>query len=190
MVTIKVEKGFNIDPNAGRTMSKRIQAHVNAAFREGVRSFIDGMLERISVDSGMSGATLLPLAGGVLHRRWVATAIASGKKKKGRLDFYGKFGTNNGPWRSRSLGAKVGGRGYSITKLQDNNWSGEFLFRITAFQHFYHESSGNTKGSRKEPSHNWQSIEHGTNEFTKTYHAELDRRLSQGDILEMLLNGN
>ena len=186
MLVIKVEKRFEINPGAAHVMKSYVRDRINTCFNDGVRAFVDEVLRKIKVDSGMTGASLLPLAGQVRHARFVTQAIASGKKKKGHQTLSAPFENNNGPFRSRRLGARLGRDAYSLKHLDGANWSGEFLFRIVVFQHFYHEATGNTASGRA-TSGNWRSLEAGMEAFKNTYRKQLKARLTEGYLMGLLL---
>ena len=85
----------------------------------------------MSVDTGMSVATLSPLAKAVRAGVTVESKMVGGYFKKGHQNLYGKWSNNNARFKSREIGRKLGheGSGYKMI-FGNNGLQFEFTFNL------------------------------------------------------------
>lgn len=118
-------------------------------FRGAIKAFITAAADRIHVDTGMSLASLIPLARELRAGKFVEAQIAAQQKNEFRLgytDMNGVYHANQE--RSPEHGESLGEDAYAITIRADNSLRARFMFKIPVFQYSYHEDR-------------WQSILYG-----------------------------
>jgi hypothetical protein len=143
---------------------------LNHVWRICIRAFLEAVAQRIAVDTGMSLASLQPLAAQVQMKTIIiATLRGIGPKAKpGHKNLPPEWSDNIGPFKSRALGARLGTKAFVI------KWAPDlcFKFKITVFQHMLHESVLNYIESK-----NWQSLEAGKEAFIAAWKENIPKRL-------------
>lgn len=125
---------------------RKIEKGVEELFRDSVKAFIEAAVDTMSVDTGMSIASWLPLAEET-DSADVVWAKASQSKgiKKGRFSINGTW--NSQDIRSISEGILAGQEASRIVR-QKQRWV--MQFRVNVWQYHWHESAvGSTSQSWK-----------------------------------------
>ncbi len=109
----------------------------NAAVREYLRAI--ALKDIIKIDTGMSKASLLPLARAVKMHTEMRGSISGGKKKKGAFDIHGNWDGN--AERSIAEGEASSRRkaGYNLLYGSHKRPVLKFEFEITVWQYLLHE---------------------------------------------------
>ncbi len=162
---------FRVTANIARDSEKKILAYVHKnitrLWMDCVREFVLAAASRIVVDTGMSMASLAPLAGEV-RRKTIILAAAQGngpgREHKGITD--GRFTDNNGMVRSISSGELLGRQAYDIRLGSRDKWELFFEFHIVVWQHYLHESGENFIRSS-----GWESLQAGIEAFEEHWSA-------------------
>ena len=110
--------------------------------------------DTIHVNTGMSVASVAPLARQVRLFSEVMAAASGGIESKAGGSVLGSRGSNI--TRSKEAGRRLGEDAFSIIYPKAGNQTMSFEFRITVFQYFLNESSNNYSGSL-----NYQTIDKG-----------------------------
>lgn len=156
-------------------------------WRESVGEFITATADAMAVDTGMSVASLQPLAAKV-RLATVIREIARGKGPKRRSPGdvpQAPFQDNFGPFRSRALGERLGRNAFELEFGTPRTPLLKFQFRIVILQHFLND---NGLGNVANPPV-WQSLEKGEAAFLDHFNREFAARNFGARISEMLLTG-
>ena len=132
-------------------------------WKRAIVDFVEATINKMSVDTGMSVATLLPLAKQVRAGGIVRAKMAGGKHKGGFKNLNRRFKSNNARFKSREFGRTLGEKAYKIEFGDMGNIKFEFNFDIVAFQHYLREN--NLSGYANTPA--WNSLEAGKIAFLK-----------------------
>lgn len=134
---------------------------VERLFKSAIGAFVEAVADSIPVDTGMSLASLSPLAAKIRQRKNIASLISGGGIKRGHYEStvskYPVPAENAGKFKSRALGARLGQKAYSIVLGNQNNPVFTFEFDIVVLQHYINEENGQS----------WNSIEKGEKAFLK-----------------------
>jgi len=138
---------FGSVANLSRKMRTALKLEMDEYFDGAVRAFIDGVLDDTSsaqkgdgkIETGMSMASLLPLAMKVNYENEVRQEIHQGR----RLNFKKGLTTLRGEWRKdreRSIfeGISAGENAF-VFKKNYNSGTMKFSFKIMVFQHKHWE---------------------------------------------------
>lgn len=115
-----------------------------------MRVFLDVTVNNILVDSGMSAASLLPLAAKVQYRTAIL-AIIRGKgpsptRGHGPSSVFPPFEDNIGRFKSIAFGSRLGAKSFSVDFGNPNRPIFSMDFDISVLQHFIHENGlGNAR---------------------------------------------
>ncbi len=135
MSTINFKFKFGKLDKVKSQMQKVTRDLSNEFYAEAVRHFISGVMENTKIDTGMSIASLLSLAGKVNYVAEVENYINSNRKrgsKKGLMTFTGEYRKNK--FRGIAEGMIAGRKAYRLiwTTLNDQDFF--FHFGIKVFQ--------------------------------------------------------
>ena len=149
-----------------------------------IGSFIDSTLDEMSIDTGMSVASLMPLAIEVGFKQYIASRITGGPAKPGHKNLYGEWASNNDLPKSVASGEFLGRKpAYDVSFGTKTHPKLKFLFHIVVFQHYLHED-GIIPNSG-----NWMSLEAGKRAFLETWDKDFSYYISPGKIKSLLLGG-
>lgn len=143
---------------------KYVHRQLSRLWHDASQEFILTALNQISVDTGMSAATLLPLAQKVNLRSAVAAAIqGKGPNFRKRQKYRGGPGfPSSGEFKSRALGERMGQAAYKFEVGTDRKPIFIMTFDIVVFQYFLHESFENSNVSK-----DWQSLDQAKDAMLK-----------------------
>ena len=154
-------------------------------WRDSVKEFIQATASAMSVDTGMSVASLQPLAAKVGFATLIRESLRGKGPKRGHSTASGEFSNNNAPFKSRALGVRLGQDAFELEFGTPNVPVLKFSFKIVVLQHRLNEA-----GLGKVPNPPmWRSLEKGTKAFTNFFDTNLSRRLPGRKIAQMLLSG-
>lgn len=143
-------------------------------WRDSVKAFIFETVDAMSIDTGMSVASLQPLAAKVRLRTIILETLrGKGPKfKKGFTDLSGAYHANQN--KSRAHGERLGRQAYKLEFGTPNNPDLRFEFDIVVFQHQFHDPT-------------WQSLQKGQQAFIDFFEANFDRIVKVDDLVAELL---
>lgn len=154
-------------PLNGLALSQRAHSRLSALWRQGIRDFVRAVITGIHIDTGMSRASLLPLAGAVRIRNEVGPLTEGGRTRKG-VTFIGG-GYDPEAIKSTRLGIQLGRDAYSIEVGTASQAIMRFRFDIVVFQHLFHEPT-------------WGTLEDGARAFVNSLDRNFKRFLRPVDI--------
>jgi hypothetical protein len=173
----------NVNTSAVTT---RVFKGLSRVWRESVGAFIKAAAEAMAVDSGMSVASFEPLAAKV-RLATLIREISRGKgPKRGHTTASGRFADNNGPFKSRALGRRLGAedKAFTLKFGVPSSPNFQFTFTIVVLQHFLHEN-GLGKGSTMI----WNSMKLGEAAFIETFERRLPQVIDGNKLAQMLFDG-
>ena len=168
-------------------VSKYLHDQMVRLWKAGVREFISEAIDRIHVDTGMSMASLSPLAAKVSFKSVLeATLAGKGPKKPRNKGHY----TIDGNWipnvpRSKALGESLGQSAYKLSFGTPKNAMLKFDFNIVVFQYELHEM-GYQKYGDKTP---WDSLNAGKAAMLAFLENHYDEYINSKKLLDFMLNG-
>lgn len=175
--------------NIYRTTSKvKIQRAMHNSlvklWKDAIRVFIRTVLDNIGVRSGMSGATLKPLAKEVRLSSYVEQSLR-GKGAQFRKE---KYLSTQFPgitdYKSMAHGAKLGGKAYTINYGTHKVFQFDFTFEITVLQFYLNELG---IGNNNEMP--WFALEKGQEAAIDFINANIFRYFSAQDFIDLLYSG-
>lgn len=154
-------------------------------WRDSVKEFIIATADAMSVDTGMSIASLQPLGAKVGFATLIRESLRGKGPKRGHSKAHGAFSNNNAPFKSRALGERLGRDAFDLEFGTPNVPVLKFTFKIVVLQHRLNDAGlGNVPNPPM-----WRSIEKGTVAFKQFFNENLPRRLPGRAIARMLLTG-
>jgi len=175
-----------------RSVTTRLFIDMKKLWKACTFSFLEAALDKIHVDTGMSAASLMPLAAKVQVRSQIEAQLAGmgTPTKPGHKTLYGRWASNNAEFKSRTLGEQLGKKSFALTYGDANNPIFSFDFEIAVFQLYLHETSENwmnERGGRK--SQNWHAIEAGYFAFLKHFDDNVDSYINVDRFAQIMLEG-
>ena len=166
---------------------KYVQIGLMKLWRESICAFVREAIKYIVIDTGMSYASMLPLAAQVHIRNEIeAGMIGTGKPKRGFKNLTGGFASNNARFKSKSLGESLGKEAFTITFGSPRRPELTFSFHLVVFQYYLQEEQ---RGSGYVSS-NWRSLPSARQAFLDTFYGGLDSgKYIDGRILLAVLTG-
>ena len=156
-------------------------------WKDCIRAFVRELSNHIMIDTGMSYASILPLAATVRIREEIeAGMIGLGSPKSGFKNLTGNFASNNARFKSKTLGEQLGREAFTIKFGTPHNPELTFTFHLVVFQYYLHEEyrGGNYVSS------NWRSIPKAQAAFLETWDAGIKSgEYINGRILLEVLTG-
>lgn len=134
-------------PNKQRIL-KTLHEKVIKIWKDCVQAFVLELTKHVHVDTGMSAASIEPLAARVgLQSMIVQSLRGKGPKRGHRVinDPGFQYASENiGPFKSRALGHQLGQepRGYELTFGSPQSPLFSFTFNITVYQWYLHDAFG------------------------------------------------
>ena len=168
---------IGLKKNPEHKLNVWLKKQINEAFRDSVRAFITAATEAMAVDTGMSVASFRPLSDrvgrGSLHTMPPRVAKRPGHRKA----YISGFQNNVAPWKSESLGQRLGQKAFVFKVLnstKDTKLS--FRFMIKVLQHFIHEDTRLTQ----------RTMAKGMVAFSNMWDHQISRRLTPDQIENFL----
>ena len=178
--SIKISSSFD-------SMYKYIHENLIRLWKDCIKEFIYIVSENIAVDTGMSMASLYPLATKVRLGTLIESLSHGFGPKIGHKNLTGKFASNNARYKSRELGKRLGNQAYKLSFGVPKNPELVFEFEIVVFQYFLHEN-----GLGLNSNNIWNTLEKGKLAFVKYWEDNADKYIKVKDIYNYLngdLNG-
>lgn len=170
---------FNTNVNA---INAAVHKGLIRLWKESVQEFIRAATAVMAVDTGMSVASFEPL-GAKVRLATLIREISRGKgPKRGHSLASGRFADNNGPFKSRALGKRLGEKAFTLEFGSSSNLNFEFTFSIVVLQHFLLEN-GLGRGS----SIMYNSMKLGEEAFLQYFENNFDRIIDGDKIAEMFI---
>jgi hypothetical protein len=169
----------------GGSLKKYMIANFNKAWRHGAREGIRAIAEEIVVDTGMSKASLLPLAAKVRLKAEISTQIlGGGKKKNTNENLSGIWASNNksnNKYKSKAFGERLGRDAfeYQLGSTTGKDW--KFSFDIPVFHYFLHENGIAPKG------HFYNSLGRGAIAFKEAFDSKIVELLKPEDVAAFMV---
>jgi len=176
-------KGPKFQRNAWRKIKAYLRKEFNAAWYASIKAFIDATSSKIKIDTGMSIASLRPLAGVVRHRVGLEAARPTSgavpwNKQKGKtksLDYY--WGSGG---KGKGAGETLGKTAFKVERMKENKMTMIFEYRVNVGQWALHE------GKDTKYSQNWQSLAAGKAAFHKEWDVQMEKRISTNKLNQLL----
>lgn len=168
-------------------MFKYVHTGLMRLWRDSIRAFVREAVKYVVIDTGMSYASMLPLAAQVRIRDEIeAGMIGVGKPKSGFKNLSGGFASNNARFKSKTLGEQLGKEAFTIKFGTPRRPELTFTFHLVVFQYFLQEEQ---RGPGYVSS-NWRTLPKARQAFLDTFHAGLDSgEYIDGRILLDVLTG-
>jgi len=165
-------------------LKRHVHKQLERLWKRCVQEFIKEASLHIAIDTGMSMASMMPLAAKVQLASFLRSRItgSSGGPRRGYTDM--NFNYNPSQQKSIAHGQRLGARAYDLTFGSTLNPKLTFEFNIVVLQHYLHESSSNYKRS-----HHWQSLERGREAFLAAWNILHDEYVNPQDINRWILTG-
>lgn len=181
-MTVKIKRrGRKPDP---ATFTKAAHERMKKLFRDATKDFLIEVINNVEVDTGMSAASLTPLAANVGLKTALLKSIAGKGPKRGHSGLVGKWASNNAQWKSKALGERLGEKAYEFDYGSAKAPIMRLVFEIVVFQYWLHELGIPAKTSGP-----WDSLEKGEQAFQayvrkwwKQYLPDISVWLIQGRI--------
>lgn len=173
-------------PNTGR-MLKSLHESLIKIWKDCVRAFVLELTKHVHVDTGMSAASIEPLAARVGLQSMIIQSLRGKGPKRGHRDINDpgfKYAAENiAPFKSRALGKQLGQepRGYELTFGSPDSPIFTFTFNITVYQWYLHDSFGGS-GSMGD----WGALESARIAFLETWEIKI-KNFNLGFILEEII---
>lgn len=154
-------------------------------WRKCIKAFIEEVLIHVHVDTGMSVASIQPLATNVGLKTAIIESLRGFGPKPGHKEGsikLAQFQDNIGKFKSRSLGSKIGRRAYALEFGSISSPQFKFTFEIVIFQWFLHESTINWIESS-----NWQALEFGKIAFLECWDKNLKDVVRLKSLMKLLV---
>ncbi len=141
-------------------LKKQIHAQASRFWRDAINVFLDAMADRIAVDTGMSMASLGPLAKEVRRKTAFLQAIR-GMGPKFRSKNYSGYKNDTGLVKSKAAGTRLGEAAYTLSFGSPTTPVFKLSFEIAVFQ-FYLWEFGLAKGNEGK---SWGALDAGRTAF-------------------------
>lgn len=176
----------NISALGLKQVEKKYYDNGKKLFKGSIEAFIWGVFNNIHIETGMSAASLLPLAAQIRLKNRLRAAIAGqsiGTKKQSIIS-YAEWADQSEKIKSISFGEQLGRKAYTISWGSPSRPVFEFSFLINVFQYHLHEF-GYARGNPIP----WGSIEAGILAFD-TYIEKNWRKYINADPIIKWLEGS
>jgi len=177
---ITVTRRFkNIDRPAAY---KYVYDAIVGLWKECVYVFVNEASKHIVIDSGMSQASLLPLAANVRLASAIQESIRgfSPTPYKGVYSAAGVWNPNG--YRSQAEGQRRGTKAYELSFGTPMNIDLTFSFKILVYQWYLHEVGVHGKPT-------WDALKLGRRAFTSHFNAHYFKRVSGNKFVKLLHRG-
>jgi hypothetical protein len=163
----------------GRQALITVHRDLTRLWRDSVKEFIVATADAMAVDTGMSVASLEPLAAKV-RLATLIREISRGKgPKRGHKNLTGNFSSNNAQFKSRNFGRQLGREAFDLSFGTPQSPVLTFNFKIVVFQHFLQEN-GLGNGDV------WASLAKGREAFLTFFNTEAPRRIDGNKISRII----
>jgi len=138
----------------------------------------------IAIDTGMSMASMMPLAAKVQLATFLRSKISgsSGGTRRGYTDM--NYNYSRSQQKSIAHGQRLGSKAYDLSFGSTLNPHMTFEFDIVVLQHHLHESSANYKQS-----HHWESLDRGKKAFLTAWNNLHSEYVNPIEINRWILTG-
>lgn len=165
-------------------IQKYVHDQLIKLWKHSVLAFLEEVSQNISVDTGMSLATLLPLARSVRGGQIILSELsgASGSKKGYNPKYGFAKGTGN---KSISQGQRFGKDAYNLEFGTPKRPVFRFHFEIVVLQYYLHEE----QHTMNYHSQTWQTLRKGRKAFIDYFESNFDRYVTAQTILNYFSTG-
>jgi len=164
--------------SAGRrnisTVLKRYHDRLKRLWRDSVKAFILATVDVMKIDTGMSVASLAPLAAKVRLKTLILETARGRGPRRGLTNLDGSYEPTR--YKSKAEGQRLGQTAYTLSFGTPQAPSLEFRFDIVVFQHQFHEPT-------------WQSLRKGEQAFVDYFEKNFDAYINADDLVRYLMIG-
>ena len=164
--------------SAGRgnisTVLKRYHNRLKQLWRDCVKEFILSTVDVMKIDTGMSVASLAPLAARVRLKTLILETARGRGPRKGLTNLDGSYEPTR--YKSKAEGQRLGQTAYALEFGTPSAPNLEFKFDIVVFQHQFHEPT-------------WQSLKNGEQAFINYFEQNFDSYVDADDLVRYLMLG-
>lgn len=165
----------------------RVEMHrqVKALFKDSVRAFVFEVASGLAqhIDSGMSFASILGVAGKVRIRSILQEALSSANFQRKLYIASGPF-EGVTPFKSASHGAELGKSAFTLDFGSEDNLNMTFRFQIVVLQFYLNE---NGLGNNGNPA--WGFLQQGQAAFRDYWEQNKNRYLNGDKVMQTILTG-
>lgn len=156
---------------------KYVHEAVIRLWKDSVKAFINECSQHIHIDTGMSMASLQPLAANVRLSSFLQASLAGKGFVRGVYSETGKYDPNG--FRSKAEGRRRGERAYTLSFGTPMAMDLKFTFKILVYQWKLHEL-----GVRGKPQ--WEALKKGREAFLLYFNSNFTREVKAGVFLRVL----
>jgi len=153
---------------------KTYHERLKRLWRDSVKAFVMATMENMHIDTGMSVASLQPLAANVRLQTIIMETLRGRGPRRGYVDINGTY--HRDQFKSRAHGIRLGQSAYKLEFGTPQSPNLLFIFNIVVFQHQYHEPT-------------WQSLEAGKQAFINHFEANFQSIVRVNDLVGQLVLG-
>lgn len=180
MLNLRIKYSSRNARNARGVLFKYIHDGITRLWKDSIKAFLNETMKHVNVDTGMSRASLVPLAAELRMKTVVLESLKGrgpiGARLSGIKD--PRFADNNNLVRSPGAGMRLGRKAYHINfpnRGKSPQW--RFTFKIVVFQWYLHEL-GLAPGTGP-----WNAIEKGRDAMVEYFNGEAHRYVDPKKIL-------
>lgn len=153
---------------------KTYHQRLKRLWRNSVKAFIMAIIDAMHIDTGMSVASLQPLAAQVRLRTIILETLRGKGPRRGYVDLQGVY--HREQFKSRAHGERLGRQAYQLSFGTPQHPDLRFEFDIVVFQHQYHEPT-------------WDSLQKGQEAFINYFETNFNAIVRVDDLVGHLVLG-
>lgn len=169
-------------PSSKDAVFKYVHQQLIKLWKDSVKSFIKEAQQHIHIDTGMSMASLQPLAANVRLSSFLQESLEGRGFRKGGYDMNGAYDPSKN--RSKAAGRRAGEKAYLLSFGTHLNPELTFSFKIQVYQWYLHEL-GIGKGSVTP----WRALDHGKKAFINHFNTHFKTEVKAGTVLRLITGG-
>lgn len=160
-------------------MYKYVHESLIRLWRESVKAFILEASKHIHIDTGMSLASMQPLAANVRLSTFLQESLAGKGFRRGAYDINGQYRPDKN--RSKAEGRLAGQKAYTLEFGTPKNTQLLFRFKIAVFQWKLHEI-----GYSGQSGPAWQALDKGRAAFIEHFNNNFKAEVRPGTVINLL----
>lgn len=168
--------------------NKAFQQRFKRLCRDATKAFIETTVDHIMVDTGMSAASLQPLAAQVGLKKALAASLRGSGPKRRRTEPYGAF-TDNGMIKSVAQGQRLGAKSYTYTFSGPGEMRFVLEFDIPVLQWYLHEFGYAVDMNSGAPQPAWNALDYGAQAFEAYVSKNWVNVMKPRDMLRWVTTG-
>lgn len=175
----KVSVQRSVRQVGSNAMYKYVHESLIRLWKQSVEAFIKEASNHVHVDTGMSMASMQPLAANVRLASFLQQSLSGKGFRRGAYDINGQYRPDKN--RSKAEGRRAGESAYELSFGTPKNTDLLFTFKIQVFQWKLHEV-GEGRGNKGA----WRALEHGKRAFLDHFNSNFRIEVKPGVVLDLL----